>query len=54
MHGFTTNYVKVKTAFNPLMINQSAKVKMTKLNKDGTMKIEFVEEKLETVARING
>ena len=54
MHGFTTNYVKVKTAFNPLMVNQSAKVKMTKLNKDGTMKIEFVEEKLETVARING
>jgi len=54
MHGFTTNYVKVKTAFNPLMVNQSAKVKMTKLNKDGTMKIEFVEEKLETFARING
>jgi len=54
MHGFTTNYVKVKTAFNPLMINQSAKVKMTELDKDGTMKIEFVEEKLETVARING
>lgn len=54
MHGFTTNYVKVKTAFNPLMVNQSAKVKMTELYKDGTMKIEFVEEKLETVARING
>ena len=54
MHGFTTNYIKVKTAFNPLMINQSAKVKMTELDKDGTMKIEFVEEKLETVARING
>ena len=54
MHGFTTNYVKVKTAFNPLMVNQSAKVKMTELDKDGTMKIEFVEEKLETVARING
>ena len=54
MHGFTTNYVKVKTAFNPLMVNQSAMVKMTELDKDGTMKIEFVEEKLETVARING
>jgi threonylcarbamoyladenosine tRNA methylthiotransferase MtaB len=54
MHGFTTNYVKVKTAFNPLMVNQSTKVKMTELDKDGTMKIEFVEEKLETVARING
>ena len=54
MHGFTTNYVKVKTAFNPLMVNQSAKVKMTAVDKDGTMKIEFVEEKLETVARING
>ncbi len=54
MFGFTNNYVKVKTVFNPLMVNQSAKVKMTELDKDGTMKIEFVEEKLETVTRING
>lgn len=54
MNGFTTNYVKVKTAFNPLMVNQSAKVKMTELDKDGTMKIEFVEEKLETIIKIGG
>ena len=46
--------LKLKQLFNPLMVNQSAKVKMTELDKDGTMKIEFVEEKLETVARING
>lgn len=54
MHGFTTNYVKVKTAFNPLMINQTAKVKMTELDKDGIMKIEFIEERLETIVKIGG
>lgn len=41
MYGFTSNYVKVKTAFNPLMVNQMADITMTELDRDGLMKIEF-------------
>jgi len=48
MFGFTENYVKIKTAYNPLIINQTAKVKMVELDKDGLMKIEFVEQVTET------
>ena len=44
MHGFTSNYIKVKVPYNPLIVNQSAVVKMTELNKDGTMKIAFLEK----------
>lgn len=45
MFGFTSNYVKVKTPYNPYMNNVSAKVKMTEIDRDGVMKFEFVEEK---------
>jgi threonylcarbamoyladenosine tRNA methylthiotransferase MtaB len=48
MNGFTKNYVKVKTPYNPLMVNQIGNVKMIDLNPDGTMKIELIETKLET------
>lgn len=43
MFGFTSNYVKVKTPFNPLMINETSPVRMTELDRDGIMKIEFLE-----------
>ncbi len=42
MHGFTPNYVKVKTAFDPTLINQSLEVKLVDIDSDGDMKIEFV------------
>ncbi len=54
MFGFTTNYVKIKAPYNPFMVNQSAAVKLTELDRDGVMKIEFIEERLETITRING
>ncbi|CAG5081136.1 tRNA (N(6)-L-threonylcarbamoyladenosine(37)-C(2))-methylthiotransferase MtaB [Parvicella tangerina] len=53
MYGFTSNYVKVKTPFNPLMINESSNIKLTELDRDGVYKIEFVEEKLETITLTN-
>ncbi len=52
MYGFTKNYVKVKTPFNPLMINQSSHVKLTELDRDGVFKIEFTEERMTTHALI--
>lgn len=45
MHGFTSNYVKVKATYNPLMTNQVVPVKMTELDRDGFMKIEFIEKR---------
>lgn len=42
--GFTSNYVKVKAPFNPLMANQVVPIKMTELDRDGLMKIEFIEK----------
>ncbi len=53
MNGFTKNYVKVKTPYNPLMVNQIGNVKMIDLNPDGTMKIELIETKLETQTWVN-
>jgi len=52
MYGFTSNYVKVKTAFNPLMVNQIAEVNMTTLDRDGLMKIEFSEQRTDLEALV--
>ena len=35
MHGFTENYIKVKTTFNPDVVNQVIKVKLEILGEDG-------------------
>lgn len=53
MHGFTKNYVKIKTPYNPLMVNQIGHVKMLDLNPDGTMRVELIEQKLETQTWVN-
>lgn len=45
MLGFTSNYVKVKAPYNPLITNQVVPVKMTELDRDGLMKIEFIEKR---------
>lgn len=41
MHGFTGNYVKVKTPYNPLLVNQITKVLITSFNNDDTCSVEF-------------
>lgn len=53
MHGFTKNYIKIKTPYNPLMVNQIGHVKMIDLNPDGTMRVELIEQKLETQTWVN-
>ena len=45
MNGFTSNYVKVKAPYNPLITNLVVPVKMTKVDRDGLMKIEFIEKR---------
>lgn len=42
IHGFTENYVKVKTPWNPELVNTLHKIKLTKIDDDGIVRLEFV------------
>ena len=44
IHGFTENYVKVKTPWNPELVNTLHKIKLTKIDVDGSVRMEFVRE----------
>ncbi|MCC8426128.1 tRNA (N(6)-L-threonylcarbamoyladenosine(37)-C(2))-methylthiotransferase MtaB [Mucilaginibacter sp. UR6-11] len=44
MHGFTRNYVKVKTKFDPVLVNELKKVGLTKISTDGDVEITESEE----------
>jgi threonylcarbamoyladenosine tRNA methylthiotransferase MtaB len=44
MYGFTENYVKIRIPFDATFANQFKKVKLTKVNSEGTMDCEFVNE----------
>ena len=44
MHGFTTNYVKVKTPYDPLLINELKTVYLTKISPDGDVEITEANE----------
>lgn len=41
IHGFTENYVKVKTPWNPELINTLHDVKLTEIDEDGLVRFEF-------------
>ncbi|WKV11971.1 tRNA (N(6)-L-threonylcarbamoyladenosine(37)-C(2))-methylthiotransferase MtaB [Marivirga harenae] len=43
MEGFTDNYVRVVAKYDPILINELKKVRLTGLNSDGLMKVEDVE-----------
>ena len=42
IHGFTENYVKVKTPWNPELVNTLHKVKLSKIDDDGLVRFKFV------------
>ncbi len=46
IHGFTENYVKVKTPWNPALVNTLHEVTLTKIDQDGLVRFEFVNESL--------
>ncbi|GIZ15581.1 tRNA (N(6)-L-threonylcarbamoyladenosine(37)-C(2))-methylthiotransferase MtaB [Capnocytophaga catalasegens] len=43
IHGFTENYVKVKATWNPELVNTLHRVKLTRIDNDGILRIEFLE-----------
>ncbi|MFY7670179.1 tRNA (N(6)-L-threonylcarbamoyladenosine(37)-C(2))-methylthiotransferase MtaB [Tenacibaculum sp. MEBiC06402] len=46
IHGFTENYVKVKTPWNPSLVNTLHEVKLTEIDEDGLVRFNFVDTKV--------
>jgi threonylcarbamoyladenosine tRNA methylthiotransferase MtaB len=44
IHGFTENYVKVKTPWNPELVNTLHTVKLSKIDEDGSVRFDWVKE----------
>ncbi|KVV15583.1 tRNA (N(6)-L-threonylcarbamoyladenosine(37)-C(2))-methylthiotransferase MtaB [Flavobacterium sp. TAB 87] len=44
IHGFTENYVKVKTPWNPELVNTLHEITLTKIDEDGSVRLYFVKE----------
>jgi len=41
IHGFTENYVKVKTPWNPELVNTLHEITLTRIDDDGSVRMEF-------------
>jgi threonylcarbamoyladenosine tRNA methylthiotransferase MtaB len=46
MHGFSKNYVKVRTPYDPLLVNEIVPVKFTSISESGDVDIEELPELL--------
>ncbi|MBJ2175278.1 tRNA (N(6)-L-threonylcarbamoyladenosine(37)-C(2))-methylthiotransferase MtaB [Aureibaculum sp. A20] len=44
IHGFTENYVKVKTPWNPEFVNTLHPIKLREIDEDGIVKFDFVKQ----------
>lgn len=44
IHGFTENYVKVKTPWNPDLVNTLHPITLTKIDEDGLVRFDFVNQ----------
>ena len=44
IHGFTEDYVKVKTFWNPDLVNTKHKIIVDEIDQDGLVKIDFIKE----------
>ena len=46
IHGFTENYVKVKTPWNPDLVNTLHEIHLTKIDEDGIVRFDFVKKSI--------
>lgn len=44
IHGFTENYVRVKTPWNPELVNTLHPIELSSIDADGIVRIEFIKE----------
>jgi threonylcarbamoyladenosine tRNA methylthiotransferase MtaB len=42
IHGFTENYVKVKTPWNPELVNTLHEINLTRIDEDGSVRMKFL------------
>ena len=42
IHGFTENYIRVKTPWNPVLANTLQEINLTKIDEDGSVRLEFL------------
>ncbi len=42
LHGFTENYIRVRTKYNPALINTMTKVNLKQIDHEGNVEVEFV------------
>ena len=43
MHGFTENYVRVAAKYDPVLINEIKKIRLTNINENGTVEVEEIQ-----------
>ena len=46
IHGFTPNYVKVKTPWNPNLVNTTHEVSLKQIDEDGLVRFEFISKEI--------
>ena len=44
IHGFTENYVKVKTPWNPELVNTLHEITLTEIDEDGSVRLNFTNK----------
>ena len=44
IHGFTENYIKVKTPWNPDLVNTLQQISLTKIDEDGIVRFNFIDK----------
>ena len=42
IHGFTENYVRIKTPWNPELVNTLHDINLTKIDEDGSVRMDFI------------
>lgn len=48
MHGFTENYIRVTAKYDPILINELKKVRLTSINPEGLVEVEDAEAEVFT------
>ncbi len=43
MHGFTENYLRVAAKYDPVLINEIKKIRLTNINEKGTVEVEEIQ-----------
>jgi len=54
IHGFTENYIKVKTPWNPELVNTLHAIELSEIDEDGLVRLEFIKNNVVNQSLIDG